>query len=76
MRLVPTRQCLQALRFAWTKPSIEYEQGRWIDNVREYFYYLDHNGQLFLDDSRMKNFTSCFKGFDESSQFFLSSSDF
>lgn len=29
--------------------------------IREYFYYIDHNGMLFLDDSRMKNFTSCFK---------------
>ncbi|KAA0189556.1 hypothetical protein FBUS_01189 [Fasciolopsis buskii] len=30
-------------------------------HVREYFYYVDHNGQLFLDDTRFKNFTSCFK---------------
>ncbi|TPP67411.1 UPF0598 protein C8orf82 [Fasciola gigantica] len=30
-------------------------------HVREYFYYVDHNGQLFLDDARFKNFTSCFK---------------
>ena len=29
--------------------------------IREYFYYIDHQGMLFLDDSRMKNFTSCFK---------------
>lgn len=29
--------------------------------TREYFYFIDHNGQLFLDDSKMKNFTSCFK---------------
>ncbi|XP_041968427.1 UPF0598 protein CG30010 [Aricia agestis] len=29
--------------------------------VREYFYYIDHQGMLFLDDSKMKNFTSCFK---------------
>ncbi|XP_058118383.1 UPF0598 protein CG30010 isoform X2 [Anopheles coustani] len=29
--------------------------------VREYFYYIDHEGMLFLDDARMKNFTSCFK---------------
>ncbi|XP_050308963.1 UPF0598 protein CG30010 [Anthonomus grandis grandis] len=29
--------------------------------VREYFYFIDHQGMLFLDDSRMKNFTSCFK---------------
>ncbi|KAG5443133.1 upf0598 protein C8orf82 [Clonorchis sinensis] len=29
--------------------------------VREYFYFIDHHGQLFLDDARIKNFTSCFK---------------
>ncbi|XP_058067039.1 UPF0598 protein CG30010 [Anopheles bellator] len=29
--------------------------------VREYFYYIDHEGMLFLDDARIKNFTSCFK---------------
>ena len=29
--------------------------------VREYFYYIDHQGMLYLDDARMKNFTSCFK---------------
>jgi len=31
-------------------------------SIREYFYYIDHRGQLFLDDARFKNFTSCFKG--------------
>nr|XP_021189199.2 UPF0598 protein CG30010 [Helicoverpa armigera] len=29
--------------------------------IREYFYFIDHQGMLFLDDSKMKNFTSCFK---------------
>ena len=29
--------------------------------IREYFYYMDHQGMLFLDDSKMKNFTSAFK---------------
>ncbi|XP_072762802.1 UPF0598 protein CG30010 isoform X2 [Anoplolepis gracilipes] len=28
--------------------------------VREYFYYIDHQG-MFLDDVRIRNFTSCFK---------------
>jgi hypothetical protein len=32
------------------------------DGCREYFFFADHNGQLFLDDARMKNFTSCYKG--------------
>ncbi|GIX82396.1 hypothetical protein CEXT_351071 [Caerostris extrusa] len=25
-------------------------------NIREYFYFIDHQGMLFLDDSKMKNF--------------------
>uniref|UniRef100_H3CL57 Chromosome 8 open reading frame 82 n=1 Tax=Tetraodon nigroviridis TaxID=99883 RepID=H3CL57_TETNG len=29
--------------------------------VREYFYYIDHQGQLFLDDTKVKNFVTCFK---------------
>ncbi|UJR28309.1 hypothetical protein I4U23_009554 [Adineta vaga] len=30
-------------------------------DVREYFYSIDSFGQLFLDDTRFKNFTSCYK---------------
>lgn len=42
---------------------VKYVQGQSPEpRVREYFYYIDHQGMLFLDDSRMKNFTSCFKG--------------
>ena len=40
------------------------EQGRRTENdrkIREYFYYIDHQGQLFLADAKHKNFTSCFK---------------
>nr|XP_020457568.1 UPF0598 protein C8orf82 homolog isoform X2 [Monopterus albus] len=29
--------------------------------IREYFYYMDHQGQLFLDDTKVKNFVTCFK---------------
>ncbi|XP_038069896.1 UPF0598 protein CG30010-like [Patiria miniata] len=29
--------------------------------VREYFYFIDHQGQLFLDDTKVKNFITCFK---------------
>ncbi|XP_069771074.1 UPF0598 protein C8orf82 homolog [Narcine bancroftii] len=29
--------------------------------IREYFYYIDHQGQLFLDDTKIKNFVTCFK---------------
>lgn len=41
---------------------VEYVQGQSPSpKIREYFYYIDHQGMLFLDDARMKNFTSCFK---------------
>uniref|UniRef100_A0A672RBZ5 Si:ch1073-287p18.1 n=1 Tax=Sinocyclocheilus grahami TaxID=75366 RepID=A0A672RBZ5_SINGR len=30
--------------------------------IRQYFYYIDHQGQLFLDDTKVKNFVTCFKG--------------
>ncbi|XP_034235710.1 UPF0598 protein CG30010 [Thrips palmi] len=42
--------------------SVSYVQGQEPETgVREYFYYIDHHGMLFLDDSKIKNFTSCFK---------------
>ncbi|KAF8572033.1 hypothetical protein P879_01389 [Paragonimus westermani] len=53
-------QCLKQL----FRPRINklYTQGQTpVSNVREYFYFIDHHGQLFLDDARIKNFTSCFK---------------
>jgi len=41
---------------------IHYVQGQEPQpKIREYFYFIDHEGRLFLDDSKMKNFTSCFK---------------
>ncbi|XP_023948535.2 UPF0598 protein CG30010 [Bicyclus anynana] len=44
------------------KRLISYVQGQEPEpKIREYFYYIDHQGMLFLDDSKMKNFTSCFK---------------
>eukprot|EP00055_Hartaetosiga_balthica_P013188 m.66581 g.66581 ORF g.66581 m.66581 type:complete len:242 (-) comp8194_c1_seq1:60-785(-) len=38
-----------------------YKQGQIANKRREYFYYVDHNGFLFLDDTKMKNFTSQLK---------------
>ncbi|CAH2268810.1 UPF0598 protein CG30010 [Pararge aegeria] len=44
------------------KRLINYVQGQEPEpKIREYFYFIDHQGMLFLDDSKMKNFTSCFK---------------
>ncbi|XP_071526729.1 UPF0598 protein CG30010 [Panulirus ornatus] len=53
----------QALSRRYTSAcNLEYVQGQEPEpRIREYFYYIDHQGMLFLDDSRMKNFTSCFK---------------
>uniref|UniRef100_A0A2K5UXT8 Chromosome 8 open reading frame 82 n=1 Tax=Macaca fascicularis TaxID=9541 RepID=A0A2K5UXT8_MACFA len=53
-------QCgaLRSLR-GW---GVSYTQGQRPEpQTREYFYYVDHQGQLFLDDSKMKNFITCFK---------------
>ncbi|CAD7012132.1 UPF0598 protein CG30010 [Ceratitis capitata] len=45
-----------------TSRHISYIQGQEPEpKIREYFYYIDHEGMLFLDDAKMKNFTSCFK---------------
>uniref|UniRef100_UPI00398EDD15 UPF0598 protein C8orf82 homolog n=1 Tax=Pristiophorus japonicus TaxID=55135 RepID=UPI00398EDD15 len=42
--------------------SRSYVQGQSPEpRVREYFYYIDHQGQLFLDDTKVKNFITCFK---------------
>ncbi|XP_055620351.1 UPF0598 protein CG30010 isoform X2 [Toxorhynchites rutilus septentrionalis] len=42
--------------------TVQYVQGQSpAPKLREYFYYIDHEGMLFLDDARIKNFTSCFK---------------
>ncbi|CAI4222184.1 unnamed protein product [Auanema sp. JU1783] len=38
-----------------------YQQGQYHGKVREYFYYISHEGFLFLDDSRMKNFTAAYR---------------
>ncbi|CAD6184973.1 unnamed protein product [Caenorhabditis auriculariae] len=39
-----------------------YTQGQYDGKFREYFYFINHEGMLFLEDSRMKNFTSAYKG--------------
>ena len=30
-------------------------------NEREYFYKINHQGQMFMDDTKVKNFITCFK---------------
>ncbi|XP_023345797.1 UPF0598 protein C8orf82 homolog isoform X1 [Eurytemora carolleeae] len=44
------------------RAKAEYVQGQSpTPGIREYFYYVDHNGMLFQDDSRMKHFTAALK---------------
>ncbi|XP_071774531.1 UPF0598 protein C8orf82 homolog [Centroberyx gerrardi] len=46
----------------WLRTSATYIQGQSPEpRIREYFYYIDHQGQLFLDDTKVKNFVTCFK---------------
>lgn len=54
---------LNTLAYAITlRKKVTYTQGQSPEpRIREYFYYIDHEGMLFLDDAKMKNFTSCFK---------------
>ncbi|XP_066920711.1 UPF0598 protein CG30010-like [Clytia hemisphaerica] len=46
-----------------SKVSEKYIQGQSFDdnNIREYFYYIDHQGQLFLEGTKIRNFVTCFK---------------
>ncbi|KAM4628935.1 UPF0598 protein C8orf82 homolog [Polymixia lowei] len=44
------------------RTNVTYTQGQSPEpRIREYFYYIDHQGQLFLDDTKVKNFVTCFK---------------
>lgn len=45
-----------------SRTAASYIQGQSPEpRIREYFYYIDHQGQLFLDDTKVKNFVTCFK---------------
>ncbi|KAA0708201.1 UPF0598 protein C8orf82 -like protein [Triplophysa tibetana] len=49
-------------RFVFCRDVSSYAQGQSPEpKIREYFYYIDHQGQLFLDDTKVKNFVTCFK---------------
>ncbi|XP_034035281.1 UPF0598 protein C8orf82 homolog [Thalassophryne amazonica] len=58
---------LSALRrllcgYSSSRSAASYIQGQSPETrIREYFYYIDHQGQLFLDDTKVKNFVTCFK---------------
>ncbi|XP_028299696.1 UPF0598 protein C8orf82 homolog [Gouania willdenowi] len=58
----PLRAALTAFRCFSTGHTSVYIQGQSPEpRIREYFYYVDHQGQLFLDDTKVKNFVTCFK---------------
>ncbi|XP_058493616.1 UPF0598 protein C8orf82 homolog [Solea solea] len=60
-RAVAARRCLPT-GFTSFRSTAAYIQGQSPEpRIREYFYYMDHQGQLFLDDTKMKNFVTCFK---------------
>ncbi|XP_068581194.1 UPF0598 protein C8orf82 homolog [Cebidichthys violaceus] len=54
-------RCLPA-GYSASRATATYIQGQSPEpRIREYFYYIDHQGQLFLDDTKVKNFVTCFK---------------
>ncbi|XP_078541648.1 UPF0598 protein C8orf82 homolog [Lissotriton helveticus] len=62
MRLPPRVGLLRLLRAGLSSRPLTYVQGQSPEpRIREYFYYIDHQGQLFLDDAKVKNFITCFK---------------
>jgi hypothetical protein len=62
MTLLAHSRALGQVSRGFHRRWLHYEQGQDPVGVREYFYSVDFNGYLFLDDARIKNFTSRFKG--------------
>lgn len=61
LRAVAALRCLRA-GHTGRRAFATYTQGQSPEpRIREYFYYIDHQGQLFLDDTKVKNFVTCFK---------------
>ncbi|CAJ1059410.1 UPF0598 protein C8orf82 homolog [Xyrichtys novacula] len=60
-RALTALRCLPS-GFTLSRTTASYIQGQSPEpRIREYFYYIDHQGQLFLDDTKVKNFVTCFK---------------
>lgn len=60
-RSLSALRCLSA-DYSSSRTAAQYIQGQSPKpQIREYFYYIDHQGQLFLDDTKVKNFVTCFK---------------
>ena len=56
--LVNSIAVLKAFRTFSTKPKKSVSLKKW---RREWFYYIDHKGMLFLEETEPKNYTSCLK---------------
>ncbi|KAJ7986345.1 hypothetical protein DPEC_G00338960 [Dallia pectoralis] len=56
------RKVIRSVTNLASRTEVTYRQGQSPEpRIREYFYYIDHQGQLFLDDTKVKNFVTCFK---------------
>nr|XP_046248090.1 UPF0598 protein C8orf82 homolog isoform X2 [Scatophagus argus] len=61
-RILSAPRCLPTGYTDAFRTTSTYIQGQSPEpRIREYFYYIDHQGQLFLDDTKVKNFVTCFK---------------
>lgn len=56
MRAIRNRTKLPSSVHSYTTPSLNSPPPS-----RAYFYTVDHHGQLFLSNTRIRNFTSCYK---------------
>ena len=55
-------QNIALVRSCCNKAKEPYVQGQSPSpGIREYFFYVDHNGMLFQDDSKMKHWTAAMK---------------
>ena len=60
--LLSVSSSARSARTCCNKASEPYSQGQSpAPGVREYFYYVDHHGMLFQDDSKMKHWTAALK---------------
>ena len=50
----------QISRYPFRQFYVQGQPGKRKDE-REYFYKINHQGQLFMDDAKVKNFITCFK---------------
>ncbi|GMR53219.1 hypothetical protein PMAYCL1PPCAC_23414, partial [Pristionchus mayeri] len=57
----PKDRCKMRRSIRVLSEGLRYVQGATVEGKREYFYFISHEGRLFLDDTKHKNFTSSYK---------------